>query len=343
MGKKNLDTSRSISLYIPPAILLLIYQLVAADHALIVQIAVSSLLIQFAPASRSICHGRLRQRDRRHGHGGSAQIQLSLRVAAVERVVVVLAATASSYSSSRRPGGGGQRGADRRPEPVRGVQDPPAPLRRRLRAGSLLPADGARQVHHSAPRLRRQQHHQAPPGVCARVWFRFLPSALDRSARPAGNNVCGGIDMHGTRARTLTDVVYTHATLQDLPESSRADAVSSMVYEAEARLRDPVYGCAGAVCRLQRQANELKVQLARAQADLLSAQAQHADLLALFCVEMANRRGNRQQQQQPSPPTTTVDGGGGSEFGGAAYGQTFYDSDDLDSATWPDHEAQLWT
>jgi hypothetical protein len=151
--------------------------------------------------------------------------------------------------------------------------------------------------------------------------------------------------MHGTRtrARTLTDVVYTHATLQDLPESSRADAVSSMVYEAEARLRDPVYGCAGAVCRLQRQANELKVQLARAQADLLSAQAQHADLLALFCVEMANRRGNRQQQQQPSPPTTTVDGGGGSEFGGAAYGQTFYDSDDLDSATWPDHEAQLWT
>ena len=28
--------------------------------------------------------------------------------------------------------------------------------------------------------------------------------------------------------------------LQDLPEEQRADAVSSMVYEAEARLRDPV-------------------------------------------------------------------------------------------------------
>lgn len=130
--------------------------------------------------------------------------------------------------------------------------------------------------------------------------------------------------------------------LQDLPESSRADAVSSMVYEAEARLRDPVYGCAGAVCRLQKQANELKVQLARAQADLLNAQAKHANLLALFCVEMANRRGN---QQHPSPLTTMMDGGGGGGFGAAAYYQqtTLYDSD-LDSATtWPDHEAQLWT
>ncbi|KAK6156408.1 hypothetical protein DH2020_010656 [Rehmannia glutinosa] len=33
--------------------------------------------------------------------------------------------------------------------------------------------------------------------------------------------------------------------LQELPEDQRADAVNSMVYEANARLRDPVYGCAG--------------------------------------------------------------------------------------------------
>ncbi|CAN6320397.1 unnamed protein product [Urochloa humidicola] len=133
--------------------------------------------------------------------------------------------------------------------------------------------------------------------------------------------------------------------LQELPEASRADAVSSMVYEAEARLRDPVYGCAGAVCRLQRQANELKVQLARAQAELLNAQAQHANLLALVCVEVANRRdsgyGHQQQQQSSSP---VMDGGGGGEFGvGYHQQQAFYDSDDLDSAMWPDHEAQLWT
>ncbi|KAL6645765.1 hypothetical protein ACP70R_017373 [Stipagrostis hirtigluma subsp. patula] len=131
--------------------------------------------------------------------------------------------------------------------------------------------------------------------------------------------------------------------LQDLPEGSRADAVSSMVYEAEARLRDPVYGCAGAVCRLQRQANDLKVQLARAQADLLNAQAQHANLLALVCVEMANRRDihHHHQQQQMQPPTFPPPPDGGSDVVGAAY-QAFYDSD-LDSATWPEHQAQLWT
>jgi hypothetical protein len=61
----------------------------------------------------------------------------------------------------------------------------------------------------------------------------------------------------------------------------------------------------------------------RAQADLLDAQAQHANLLALFCVEMANRRSN-QQKQHPSP--LTMDGSGGSEFG-AAYQQMFYDSE----------------
>ncbi|CAN6301279.1 unnamed protein product [Urochloa humidicola] len=136
--------------------------------------------------------------------------------------------------------------------------------------------------------------------------------------------------------------------LQELPEASRADAVSSMVYEAEARLRDPVYGCAGAVCRLQRQANELKVQLARAQAELLNAQAQHANLLALVCVEVANRRDSSSyepQQQQETSSSPVMDGGGGGEFGVGYHHQqqAFYDSDDLDSATWPDHEAQLWT
>ncbi|XP_061354962.1 LOB domain-containing protein 1 isoform X3 [Gastrolobium bilobum] len=53
--------------------------------------------------------------------------------------------------------------------------------------------------------------------------------------------------------------------LQELPESQRADAVTSMVYEASARVRDPVYGCAGAICQLQKQVNELQAQLAKAQ------------------------------------------------------------------------------
>lgn len=83
---------------------------------------------------------------------------------------------------------------------------------------------------------------------------------------------------------------------QDLPELQRADAVSSMVYEAGARIRDPIYGCAGAICQLQKQVSELQAQLAKSQAELLNAQTQQANLMALLCMEMANS----QPTQQPA-------------------------------------------
>ncbi|RZR96143.1 hypothetical protein BHM03_00025116 [Ensete ventricosum] len=67
----------------------------------------------------------------------------------------------------------------------------------------------------------------------------------------------------------------------------RADAVSSMVYEANARIRDPVYGCAGAIFQLQKQVSELQAQLARAHAELINLQAQQKNLIALICMEMA--------------------------------------------------------
>lgn len=75
--------------------------------------------------------------------------------------------------------------------------------------------------------------------------------------------------------------------LQELPESQRADAVASMVYEAGARIRDPVYGCAGAICQLQKQVNELQAQLAKAQAEVVTMQLQQANLVALICMEMS--------------------------------------------------------
>ncbi|TYI64914.1 hypothetical protein E1A91_D09G121300v1 [Gossypium mustelinum] len=77
--------------------------------------------------------------------------------------------------------------------------------------------------------------------------------------------------------------------LQELPETQRADAVSSMVYEASARIRDPVYGCAGAICQLQKQIDELQAQLAKAkaQAEVANMQLQQANLAAFLCMEMA--------------------------------------------------------
>ncbi|KAM7499105.1 hypothetical protein LguiA_023519 [Lonicera macranthoides] len=57
--------------------------------------------------------------------------------------------------------------------------------------------------------------------------------------------------------------------LQELPEYQRGDAVSSMVYEANARVRDPVYGCVGAISSLQQQIDILQTQLAIAQAEMV--------------------------------------------------------------------------
>lgn len=92
----------------------------------------------------------------------------------------------------------------------------------------------------------------------------------------------------------FTHLFYYGTLIQELPESQRADAVSSMVYEASARIRDPVYGCAGAICQLQKQVNELQAQLAKSQAELVNMQSQQAHLVALICMEMS-------QSPQASP------------------------------------------
>ncbi|MED6207051.1 LOB domain-containing protein 12 [Stylosanthes scabra] len=68
--------------------------------------------------------------------------------------------------------------------------------------------------------------------------------------------------------------------LQELPVHQRADAVSSLVYEANARVRDPVYGCVGAISYLQNQVSELQMQLAVAQAEILCIQMQHEPSVA---------------------------------------------------------------
>lgn len=68
-------------------------------------------------------------------------------------------------------------------------------------------------------------------------------------------------------AKTKLHIVKRN--LQELPVHQRGDAVSSMVYEANARLRDPVYGCVGAISSLQQQIDALQTQLALAQAEVV--------------------------------------------------------------------------
>ncbi|KAL2317384.1 hypothetical protein Fmac_031260 [Flemingia macrophylla] len=57
--------------------------------------------------------------------------------------------------------------------------------------------------------------------------------------------------------------------LMEVPESQRADAANSLVYEANLRLRDPVYGCMGAISALQQQVQSLQAELNAIRAEIL--------------------------------------------------------------------------
>ncbi|KAF5446600.1 hypothetical protein F2P56_032215 [Juglans regia] len=57
--------------------------------------------------------------------------------------------------------------------------------------------------------------------------------------------------------------------LMEVPESQRADTANSLVYEANLRLRDPVYGCMGAISALQQQIQTLQAELNAVRAEML--------------------------------------------------------------------------
>ncbi|WVZ96694.1 hypothetical protein U9M48_042298 [Paspalum notatum var. saurae] len=57
--------------------------------------------------------------------------------------------------------------------------------------------------------------------------------------------------------------------LLEVHESQRADAANSLVYEANLRLRDPVYGCMGAILTLQQQVQALESELAAVRAEIV--------------------------------------------------------------------------
>ncbi|BAU00182.1 LOB domain-containing protein 36 [Vigna umbellata] len=56
--------------------------------------------------------------------------------------------------------------------------------------------------------------------------------------------------------------------LNELSASQRDDAVKSLAYEAEARLRDPVYGCVGLISVLQHRLRQIQVELNNAKKEL---------------------------------------------------------------------------
>ncbi|XP_052184598.1 LOB domain-containing protein 15 [Diospyros lotus] len=57
--------------------------------------------------------------------------------------------------------------------------------------------------------------------------------------------------------------------LMEVPESQRADAANSLVYEANVRLRDPIYGCMGTILALQQHVQSLQAELNAVRAEIL--------------------------------------------------------------------------
>ncbi|GKV07774.1 hypothetical protein SLE2022_193710 [Rubroshorea leprosula] len=90
--------------------------------------------------------------------------------------------------------------------------------------------------------------------------------------------------------------------LNEVPPNQREDAVNSLAYEAEARMKDPVYGCAGAISVLQRQVIRLQKEL----------DATNADLIRYACGEM------------PAPQFGRRPGHGGGGGGGFNQNSGFY-------------------
>ncbi|KAI3757299.1 hypothetical protein L6452_04833 [Arctium lappa] len=56
--------------------------------------------------------------------------------------------------------------------------------------------------------------------------------------------------------------------LNELHPHQREDAVNSLAYEADMRLRDPVYGCVGVISLLQHQLRQLQMDLTYAKSEL---------------------------------------------------------------------------
>ncbi|GLJ17651.1 hypothetical protein SUGI_0307490 [Cryptomeria japonica] len=73
--------------------------------------------------------------------------------------------------------------------------------------------------------------------------------------------------------------------LQGMEGEQRADAVNSMVYEASARVKDPVHGCAKEFDGLQKQIDELESQLAATQAELKNLRSHYDKLVSFLGIE----------------------------------------------------------
>lgn len=94
--------------------------------------------------------------------------------------------------------------------------------------------------------------------------------------------------------------------LLEVPVGQRADAANSLVYEANVRLRDPVYGCMGAISALQQQLQNLQDELNAIRAEILRYKYREAanSLIASISTSVAPEL--PQAPPTPPPPPSVV-------------------------------------
>ncbi|KAJ1285609.1 hypothetical protein BS78_03G291600 [Paspalum vaginatum] len=115
----------------------------------------------------------------------------------------------------------------------------------------------------------------APCGACKFLRRRCLPGCI--FAPHFGG---GGVREHGAGAGAgAAQFAAVHKVfgasnvakmLSRVPVALRRDAASTVCYEAQARIADPVYGCVGTILALQHQVALVQAELSIAQTELLN-------------------------------------------------------------------------
>ncbi|RZC72191.1 hypothetical protein C5167_035364 [Papaver somniferum] len=102
--------------------------------------------------------------------------------------------------------------------------------------------------------------------------------------------------------------------LNEITPTQREDAVNSLAYEAEARLRDPVYGCVGVISTLQHRLKQVEHDLYNAKKELSTFIGPAALLPLAQHPHHPHHHPLLHHAQNPNSPVGVVAGGGGVHF-----------------------------
>ncbi|KAH0745323.1 hypothetical protein AABB24_019471 [Solanum stoloniferum] len=122
--------------------------------------------------------------------------------------------------------------------------------------------------------------------------------------------------------------------LNELQPHQREDAVNSLAYEADMRLRDPVYGCVGVISLLQHQLRQLQMDLSCAKSELskyqnlggIASTTTHG-LLAAAAAAAATTAHHHHHQQFNFMAGSGGGGGGGRDHSHHLYHHQFFPRD----------------